>query len=345
VLAIASLVLGLIVGSFLNVVIYRVPLGTFTSGGARSRCPHCNAPIRWYDNIPVFGWLRLRGKARCCGKPISVQYPLVEAFTGVAFWLVYLYHSKDYRLGVPHGNQLALLLVDFYFVATLIAASVIDLKHRILPTVLNYLGIAVGLLASLFLPELHAHSFLHEALGPEVNPDNIGFIAAIAGLTAGAGSLYLVAVIGKRIYRRDALGLGDVKFMAFAGCFIGADGVLIALISACLLGAVIGILSAIKTGDPLIPFGPFLALGVVLARFFGDECQKFLFVDWPAWLHESSLAIPVMLAFTGLCAAAMLYLRRLRGSGEGDGESDGKTNDSGEASTPDGGAADDPKTP
>lgn len=307
-----SLVFGLAIGSFLNVVIYRVPRRIFLSGGLRSRCPHCGASIPTQHNLPILSYLMLRGRARCCGQRISPRYPIIEAITGVAFLLVWLQHRQLHPAG--SGTSLELFFITLYLVASLIAASAIDLEHRILPDAINFLGIGVGILSAVLVPELHAQSFLAGPLAA-VPVAGRSLLASVLGVLAGAGSLYLVALIGRRVYGRDAMGLGDVKFMAFTGSFIGADGVLIAVFVACFLGAVIGILVAFKTGDPMIPFGPFLAAGVLLAHFGKARAIEALAEDWPRWLRTSPLALPVLGAVGLLCVGAMFWLRRIRRQG------------------------------
>ncbi len=302
--------LGLVVGSFLNVVIYRVPRGTFLSGSSRSHCPACDAPIRARDNIPVLGWLLLRGRARCCAARISIRYPVVELLTGIAFFLLYLHRAPFLEDGALQP-RVFLFLVEAWLVASILAASAIDLEFRILPDAINFLGIGVGLLASALLPELHAESWLTGQVSG-VGPNALSVLDALLGLLCGAGALYLVAVLGKLVYRTDAMGLGDVKFMAFTGCFLGPDGVLLTLLIACVVGALVGLILAIKTGDPLIPFGPFLAVGVIVARFFGAETSELVFRRWPEWMRTSDLAVPFLIVFSVLCLLALFALRRIR---------------------------------
>lgn len=309
-LSILSLVFGLIVGSFLNVVIHRVPRRTFFGGGRRSHCPQCGAGIAWYDNIPLVGWLRLRGRARCCGAKISVRYPFVEVLTGVAFLLASLGREPATVAGVD-TVQAAFLAVDFFLLAMMIACSAIDLEHRILPDVLNYFGIVVGVVVAFLLPELHAGGWLQRSL-PTLHPSALAFLNAFLGCLLGAGSLYAIALVGKLVYRTEAMGLGDVKFMAFTGTFIGPDGVLLALLIACVLGAIIGIVATIRTGDPLIPFGPFLAAGVLAAHFARGRALQWIFEDWPRWLRSSSWGTPLLFGVSIASLIALFWLRKRR---------------------------------
>lgn len=307
-----GLVFGLIVGSFLNVVIHRVPRRTFLSGGQRSHCPHCGAAIAWHDNVPVLSWLRLRGRARCCGAKISARYPLIELLTGVAFFLACLGRDVSGAQGVD-WTQAGMLAVDFFLLAMMIACSAIDLEHRILPDVLNFFGIGVGFVVAFLLPELHAGGWLARSV-PGMHPGAHAFLNAFLGCLLGAGVLYAIAWIGKLAYKTEAMGLGDVKFMAFTGTFIGPDGVLLTLLVACVLGAVVGVVATLRTGDPLIPFGPFLAAGVLLAHFARGDAFRWFFEEWPRVLRESSWGTPLLLGVSFASLAALLWLRRRRRS-------------------------------
>nr|HMQ23972.1 prepilin peptidase [Planctomycetota bacterium] len=309
-LAVLSFAFGLIVGSFLNVVIHRVPRRTFFGGGRRSHCPGCGAAIAWHDNVPVISWVVLRGRARCCASRISARYPFVEALTGVAFALASLGREPVTADGID-TVQVGLLLVDFFLLAMMIACSAIDIEHRILPDVLNFFGIAVGFVVAFLLPQLHAGRWI-EKLAPELALEPLAVLDAFAGCLVGAGVLYAIAYLGKLAYKTEAMGLGDVKFMAFTGTFIGPDGVLLALLIACLLGAVIGIVATLRTGDPLIPFGPFLAVGVLVAHFAGGRALPWVFEEWPRFFAESPWGKVVLFSVTGLSLVALLWLRRRR---------------------------------
>jgi len=312
-LAITCTLLGLMVGSFLNVVVYRLPRGLFFEGGARSRCPSCGRGIAWFDNLPVLSWLLLRGRARCCGARISLRYPILELLAGLAFLLLFL--GKSARI-LPDGEGISLegvldYLVDAFLVANLLAASAIDLEFRILPDVLNFLGFLVGAAAAVFLPESHLGHWLAREIGSSPEAAR-ALLDGFAGAALGAGALYLVAWIGTRIYKTEAMGLGDVKFMAFTGVFLGPEGTLLALLLACILGALLGLLIAFRTGDPKIPFGPFLAAGTLCARFAGETLAEALFEDWPLWLRTSRYGALALLGISALCLAALFFLRSLR---------------------------------
>ncbi|MEZ5989822.1 MAG: prepilin peptidase [Planctomycetota bacterium] len=313
-LAAVSAVFGSMVGSFLNVVIYRVPEKAFFERGTRSRCRSCGARIAGWDNVPVLSWLLLRGKARCCGARISVQYPLVEAGTALAFLAVWLHQGSGRVWTAGEGwvpAAVGELLASWFLVAVLIAHSVIDLRHRILPDALNFIGLVVGVVLSAVLPRIHAGSWPYDALAG-AGPASAGLLTGLAGAAVGAGLLWLVAWGGERLYRTEAMGLGDVKLMAFLGAFIGPVGVLLAIGVAVLLGAVVGIVAVAVTRDPKIPFGPFLAIGSLASWFAEPGLRTLLVEDWPRWLQQSAAGPFVLVGICLVCLGAILFLRRLR---------------------------------
>ncbi len=236
-------VLGAVFGSFLNVVAYRLPRGESLSR-PRSRCPGCLTQIRAYDNVPVLSWLALRGRCRTCREPISARYPLVEAATGALCALVVLAKGPDEDALL--GLALVLLLVP---------VTLIDLDHRIIPNRLMLIGAIVA-------PAL--------VLGtaPEALVEHL--LAAVA-----AGGFFLVAVLA---YPRG-MGMGDVKLAFVLGLFLGRDvgpALFVALIAGTLVGAaVIARKGAAEGRKTAVPFGPFLAVGAVVALFAGDAM-----VEW-----------------------------------------------------------------
>jgi leader peptidase (prepilin peptidase)/N-methyltransferase len=236
-------VMGAVFGSFLNVVAYRLPRGESLSR-PRSRCPGCATPIRPYDNVPVVSWLLLRGRCRSCRAPISPRYPLVEAGTGALCALVVLAKGPD-----------ADALLGLALVLLLVPVALIDLDHRIIPNRLMLIGAALG-----------------PALVLLTAPDAIveHVLAAVA-----AGGFFLIAVLA---YPRG-MGMGDVKLAFVLGLFLGravAPALFVALIAGTLVGAaVIARKGAAEGRKTAVPFGPFLALGAVVALFAGDAM-----VDW-----------------------------------------------------------------
>jgi leader peptidase (prepilin peptidase)/N-methyltransferase len=235
-------VFGALIGSFLNVVIWRLPRGESLVTPA-SHCPSCDAPVKPYDNVPVFSWLVLRGRCRPCGAPISARYPLVEALTAVLVALVPLFVGTGPRMWL--GFVLVLLLVPVAF---------IDLDHRIIPNRITYPGAVLGVL-------------LTAALVPD---------ALVEHLLAGAGAALFLFIAW--LAYPGGMGLGDVKLAGVMGLYLGravAPGMLAALITGTLVGAVViarkGAAEGRKTA---IPFGPFLALGGVVGLYAGDAVVR-----------------------------------------------------------------------
>ncbi len=239
---VVAFLFGLVVGSFLNVCIHRLPREeSLVFPG--SHCPACGAPIRPWDNIPLLSFLILRGRCRACRAPISWRYPLVEGLTGILFALTVA------RFGVsPVGG---VLLV---FLSALVAATFIDLDHQIIPNAITLPGIPLGLLAGLFLG------------GPPI-------LDRVIGMLAGAGFLYLVLYYGGVVYGQDAMGEGDLNLVAMVGAFLGWRAVILTILIGCLSGAGVGVGLIVlrRVGRRQhMPFGPFLALGAVVALFWGE---------------------------------------------------------------------------
>jgi leader peptidase (prepilin peptidase)/N-methyltransferase len=242
-LSIVSIILGAMIGSFLNVCIYRLPKEESIIW-PRSHCPTCKKMIRFYDNIPLISYLLLRGRCRYCKGPISLQYPLVEGITALS----------SLFLIIKFGPSLSYLFY-FAFVAALIAITVIDLYHQIIPDGISLPGIGVGLLASLVIPQ-------------------ITFFNSLMGILLGGGSLFLVATLYEWIFKREGMGGGDVKLLAMIGAFLGWKAVILTILLSSLIGSTTGILIMILKGKDFkyaIPFGPFLSMGAVIALFYGEN--------------------------------------------------------------------------
>jgi leader peptidase (prepilin peptidase)/N-methyltransferase len=238
---VAAALFGLCIGSFLNVVIYRLPLGQ-SLATPPSRCRTCGYSLRWFDNIPVLSWVLLRGRCRQCGPRVSWQYPVVELVTGALFVLVVWL--------TPVGPLMASRLV---LVCILIALFGIDLEHQILPNSITLPAIAIGVLLSLIAPP--------------------GWKDALIGVVLGGGILYAIAW-GYYLWRREeGMGMGDVKMLAMIGAFLGWKAVLVTLVLSSFAGAFIGLgLMAVQRGTMkyALPFGTFLAIGAVVAMFVGE---------------------------------------------------------------------------
>ncbi len=299
----AVILLGSCVGSFLNVVIYRLPEGTFFSRGSRSRCRHCGAPIRWFDNLPVVSWLFLRGRARCCGKPIGLRYPLVEAMTAglmVALWMRFVGAAPVSATATQDWMRFAFLA---WFLTFLVACTFIDIDHRILPDVLTKPTMVIGCLAAVLVPGL--------AGGPILVPGKPvpnSLLQALAGLATGFGLTWAVRAAAGKVFGREAMGFGDVKFMAAIGAFVGLDGALITFFLGTLFGAFYGVFHKWITGEAEVFFGPFLAAGAVITLFFKQSVLEFVTETWPAW--QASLHPSIMLAVTLVCMVFILVLIR-----------------------------------
>jgi len=265
---VAATAFGLAVGSFANVVIYRSPRDGLSSfRPARSFCPHCNAPVRWHDNIPVLSWIALSGRCRSCRQPISPRYLVVELLVAALFLAaVVLWPPVD-------SDSMVRLGVAFYLATVCVIVTLVDFEHLIIPDSITWPGMVLGLLASLAFPVLHAtHRGFHAD-----QPHASSLIASVFGMVAGGGSLMVVGAIGNRLMKRklqeagvpDSMGWGDVKWMALAGTFLGVDSVLSAILIGCFAGAVVGIALKVvarvrREESPIgVPFGPFLSLGIL----------------------------------------------------------------------------------
>jgi leader peptidase (prepilin peptidase)/N-methyltransferase len=241
ILAFAALAFGLIIGSFLNVCIYRLPLKKSIVWPASS-CPECDAPIKSYDNIPVLSYLALRGRCRACKAPISVKYPIIEALTGALFLAAYLMFEPP------------MLYQRLVFGCAMIVLFVIDLEHRILPDLITLPGIVLGFALSFFMPP--------------------GWLDSLLGIILGGGSLWLIGEVYFRLRHEEGMGFGDVKMLAMIGAFLGWKLMLLTLVLSSFLGSVIGLaMIAIRLGDLkyALPFGSFLAIGAICAGTVGDR--------------------------------------------------------------------------
>ena len=240
---------GLSLGSFVNVVITRLPEGESVWRG-RSRCPWCRRPLAWYDNLPLASYVWLQGRCRACGAAIPWRYPLVELAGGLL--VLALWHAFPHQL---------ILLAYVPFGLALVALSVIDLEHRLLPDAITIPGIILGLLLSLALPHL---SFLDSA----------------AGAAGGAALFWGIAWTYEKLTGRRGLGLGDVKLLAMIGAFLGWEALPWVILSSAALGSLAGLLHILVQGRRgpwrtlALPYGPFLALGAVSYLFWGEWLLK-----------------------------------------------------------------------
>ncbi len=245
-----ALAVGAATGSFLNVVIYRLPLKQSVVA-PRSHCTKCQRVIPWYDNVPIVSWFVLRGRCRQCGEPFSFRYPMVELITAVLLS----------ALVAKFGLSIALAFA-FYFACSLLVVTYIDLDHRIIPDRVTLPGIAVGLVLALLSP----------------GPARLAAVQSWAlGVIVGGGILWLVAWAYERLTGREGMGGGDIKLLAMIGAFLGWQGVLVTLLLASFIGSLVGIGWMLVRGADTrlaIPFGPFLALGALVTLFWGEELVR-----------------------------------------------------------------------
>jgi leader peptidase (prepilin peptidase)/N-methyltransferase len=242
---------GLIIGSFLNVCIYRMPRNQSLILPS-SRCPSCDNPIRAWDNIPVLSYLILGGRCRFCRQKISPRYPLVETLNG----LMYVAVIGRYGLGWDS-------LLYCFLISALIVITFIDLDFQIIPDRITLAGIPIGLLAGSFLlPD------------PFLRATHLGYKSSFIGAAAGFSFYYLIAYLSIVILKKEGMGGGDIKMMAMVGAFLGWKTVLLATFLGSLFGSVAGISMMIIRGKGVslqLPFGPYLAVGTVISLFFGQE--------------------------------------------------------------------------
>ncbi len=264
-----AFVLGACIGSFLNVVIYRVPAGrSIVRPG--SACA-CGAPIAWHDNIPILSWIMLRGRARCCGRPFSARYPFVELLTGALFLACWL------RL--PHMAAVC----GWVFLASLVCATFIDLDHMIIPDVFTIGAGLLGVLLSFLVPALHdfhGNIYVVDSLRSGT--------AALQGLLVGSGLVLWIALLAELALKKEAMGFGDVKFVGMIGAFCGWQGAVFSVFGGAVVGTVwfvVALLWQKLSGKPAaiappsetpegeaaplgfgmhVPFGPMLAIAGLL---------------------------------------------------------------------------------
>jgi len=235
---------GLMIGSFLNVLIHRIPRKQqFVKG--RSVCPGCGETIKWYHNLPVVSYLALRGKCAYCGMRISFRYPLVELLNALSYLYFFWTFNWSFELAVLAFLSSALIVIFF-----------IDLDHQIIPDLITLPGMLLGL----------AVSFL---------PGGLGIVPALIGLLVGGGSLYLIALLGDWLFKKESMGGGDIKMAAMLGAFLGWQKVLFIFMASAVIGLVVSVImmavSARLRKTRVVPFGPFIALAAMVAVIWGDR--------------------------------------------------------------------------
>lgn len=227
--------LGLVIGSFINVVIFRLPRG-LSIIRPRSFCPSCRRPIPWYENIPLLSFIFLRGRCAQCRAAISFQYPLVELLTGLVFWFLFR----------AHGLSLAFAF-HLYFFCGLIIISGIDFSHQLIPDVITIPGITLGVVMQILKGT---------------------WLLGLLGAGFGGGLILLMRVLGGWAWKKEVMGMGDVYLISMIGAYVGFPDIILAIFFAALAGAITGIIYCLSTrkslGETFIPFGPFLSLGGTL---------------------------------------------------------------------------------
>ncbi|MBA4348695.1 MAG: prepilin peptidase [Thermodesulfovibrio sp.] len=254
------LIFGLIVGSFLNVCIYRIPRNISIISPSSS-CPSCGTLIKPQDNIPLISYLILKGRCKKCGGKISMRYPLVELLNGILYWSVFKYFGMGWHL-----------LFLFAFVSAMIVIIFIDSEFQLIPDLITIPGFVIGILgASFIIPDPFVHSSFYPFTGISI----VGFLNSAAGMLLGGGLFYLIAVVSK-----GGMGGGDIKMMAMVGAFMGWKAVLLTTFIGSLTGSLVGIFLMVFKGKDRktkIPFGPFLSLGAIITLFFGGSILRWYF--------------------------------------------------------------------
>lgn len=268
-------VFGAIIGSFLNVVIHRLPREQ-SIVFPHSACPSCHVPIKFYDNLPVVSFLLLRGRCRACGASISPRYPIVEAITALAFVAVTWHDGLSFALGF-----------DLAFTAAMVALIFIDAEHMILPNAITYPGIVFALIARIVIPLLVGGPHFDDvaqlqSLLPATYPVwLVSLIGAVLGAIAGGGSLWLMGFLWEKLRGVEAMGLGDVKMMFMVGAFLGWRLTILTILLAAFTGSLAGIAVMLRKGrrdmQMMLPFGIFLGIGSILALLIGTRI-----IEWYA---------------------------------------------------------------
>jgi len=265
-------ILGALIGSFLNVVIHRVPRDQ-SIVLPNSACPSCRTPLRAYDNIPILSFLILRGKCRTCKHSISIRYPIVEALTAILFVLITIHDGVTFALPF-----------DLVFVAALVALVFIDAEHMLLPNVITYPGMIFAIVMRLAVPYLAGPAQLDDLPGlmqwlPHLPMWSVSLIGAAIGALAGGGSLWLMGFLWEKLRGVEAMGLGDVKMMFMVGAFLGWRLTVLTIFVGVFSGSLIGIGMMVRRGDRnmqmMLPFGIFLGAGAIASLLIGHQI-----VEW-----------------------------------------------------------------
>jgi len=261
-------VLGAMIGSFLNVVIHRLPREQ-SIVFPTSKCPKCLAPIRAYDNIPIISYLLLRGQCRMCAARISARYPAVEAITALLFAAITWHDGLSYALPF-----------DLMFSASMVALIFIDAEHMILPNAITYPGVVFALLTRVLVPYIASPAHFDDlpqllTFFPALPIWLVSIIGAVIGAVAGGGSLWLMGFMWEKLRGVEAMGFGDVKMMLMVGAFLGWRLTILTIMIGALTGSVAGIAVMYRRGgrnlQMMLPFGIFLGIGAIVSLLFGSQ--------------------------------------------------------------------------
>ena len=253
--------LGACIASFLNVVIWRMPRGE-SIVSPPSHCPKCDAPIKWWQNIPIISWLALRGKCANCRAPISPRYIFVELLGGVLFLAAFVRMGSA---GLFDAARLVDLLVWWIWISFMVVGSMIDFDHKLLPDFVTVGGMVLGVAHGAFNSAIFRSSFF--------------VLHSLAGLAFGFGLLWLIRFFGSKAFKREAMGMGDVFLMGSVGALFGPVAVLVTLILSSVVGSVVGLTMVALAKTRLgrfaeIPFGPYICAGCLAWMFAGPELVR-----------------------------------------------------------------------
>ncbi len=295
-----AVLLGAVIGSFLNVCICRIPLGqSVVSPG--SHCFSCGKAIPWHHNLPILSWFILRGKCAYCKAGFSARYLIVELLTALLFLMAFMQWGSSDLLHMTPLRDPALIPVHWLLLSSLIVGTFIDFDHWIIPDRVTLGGMAAGLFFSALFPSMQGAALWWQ-----------GLLWSAAGLIFGSGLLFLVAVIGEKAFKKEAMGMGDVKWLGAFGAFFGWKAVIFILIFACVTGAAIGIImiatrkAALQDG---LPFGPYLALGALTWLFWGPGLWQFYLDTLTQPREGNSTATLALLALCALALGALIWRR------------------------------------
>lgn len=248
-------ILGSIFGSFLNVCIYRIPRGESIIK-PNSHCPKCGHILSWYENIPILSFIILAGRCKSCKKGISYIYPLVEIMTASLAVVIFINFSITLKS-----------VIFFVLFSSLIVATFIDFQRHEIPDTVTLPGIGIGLILSFLYPSLLSKT---EPLA--------SFFDSLLGVVVGGGSLYLMGFFGEIVFKKEAMGGGDIKLLSMIGSFLGWRIALLTFFIAPFFGSITGLILKIRKGKEIIPYGPYLSLAALISLLWGENIIRFLFL-------------------------------------------------------------------